>query len=91
MSLAGSAAGAVAASVVAARVPALLAASAFESMGVSKAAAVASVGCPALADEADCPAGVVAGAAASFIIIAVTRLSSSRRCRSSLAPRRISS
>eukprot|EP00959_Pyramimonas_sp_CCMP1952_P148332 3103300-Pyramimonas_sp.AAC.1 len=33
---------------------------------------VASVTRPALADDAGCPAGVVAGAAALFIIIAVT-------------------
>eukprot|EP00959_Pyramimonas_sp_CCMP1952_P052298 1093380-Pyramimonas_sp.AAC.1 len=85
MSLTCAAAGAVAAGV-----PALLAVSAINGMGASTAGAVASVACPALADDAGCPAGVVAGAAALFIIIAVARLSSSRRSLSSLAPRSIS-
>eukprot|EP00959_Pyramimonas_sp_CCMP1952_P133393 2789382-Pyramimonas_sp.AAC.1 len=56
-------------------------------MGASRAGAVASVACPALADEAGCPAGVVVRAAVLFIIIAVTQLGSSRRPLSSLAPR----
>eukprot|EP00959_Pyramimonas_sp_CCMP1952_P090020 1884493-Pyramimonas_sp.AAC.1 len=58
MSLAGSAVGAVVAGV-----PALLAASAINGRAVSRASAVASVACPALADKAGCPAGVVVGAA----------------------------
>eukprot|EP00959_Pyramimonas_sp_CCMP1952_P232687 4862837-Pyramimonas_sp.AAC.1 len=59
--------------------------------GASAAGAVASVACPALADDAGCPAGVVIGAAVLFIIIAVAGLSFSRRPLGSLAPRSISS
>eukprot|EP00959_Pyramimonas_sp_CCMP1952_P375740 7869795-Pyramimonas_sp.AAC.1 len=73
MSLAGNAASAVVAGV-----PALLAASAINGMGVSRAGTVASVACTALADEAGCPAGVVVRTAVLFIIIAVTLSSSSR-------------
>eukprot|EP00959_Pyramimonas_sp_CCMP1952_P227201 4750434-Pyramimonas_sp.AAC.1 len=51
---------------------------------------VASVACPALADEAGCPAVVVVGTAMLFIIITVARLSSSRRSMKSLARRSIS-
>eukprot|EP00959_Pyramimonas_sp_CCMP1952_P052261 1092332-Pyramimonas_sp.AAC.1 len=52
----------------------------------------ASVTSPALAaDDAGCPARVVIGTAAVPVIIAVTRLSSSRRPLSSFAPRSISS
>eukprot|EP00959_Pyramimonas_sp_CCMP1952_P373315 7817889-Pyramimonas_sp.AAC.2 len=85
MSLAGNAAGAVVAGV-----PVLLAASAINGIGVSRASAAVSVACPALADEAGCPAGVVVGTAVSFISIAVMRLSSSRRSLGSSAPRSIS-
>eukprot|EP00959_Pyramimonas_sp_CCMP1952_P182040 3806162-Pyramimonas_sp.AAC.1 len=67
MSLAGSAAGAIVSGV-----PALLAASAINGMGASIAGTVASVACPALADDAGCPAGVVGGTAVLFISIAVT-------------------
>eukprot|EP00959_Pyramimonas_sp_CCMP1952_P332108 6954111-Pyramimonas_sp.AAC.1 len=50
------------------------------------ASAVASVTSPALAGDAGGPAGVVIETAAVPVIIAVTRLSSSRRSLSSFAP-----
>eukprot|EP00959_Pyramimonas_sp_CCMP1952_P341862 7161119-Pyramimonas_sp.AAC.1 len=67
-----------------------LAVSAINGIGVSRAGAVASVACTALAGEAGCPAAVVVRTAVIFIAIAVKRFSSSRRSLSSLAPRSIS-
>eukprot|EP00959_Pyramimonas_sp_CCMP1952_P030169 632490-Pyramimonas_sp.AAC.1 len=71
--------------------PALLAVSAISGTGVSTAGVpagvVASVTTPALADDAGCSAGVVVETTALLVIIAVTRLSSSRRSLNSFAPR----
>eukprot|EP00959_Pyramimonas_sp_CCMP1952_P377286 7902230-Pyramimonas_sp.AAC.1 len=53
------------------------------------ASVVASVTSPALAGDAVCPAGVAIETAAVPIIIAVRRLSSSRRSLRSFAPRSI--
>eukprot|EP00959_Pyramimonas_sp_CCMP1952_P295727 6185414-Pyramimonas_sp.AAC.1 len=75
--------------------PALLSVPATNGTGMSIAGAPASVGAsitsPALAGDAGCPAGVVIETAAVPVIIAVTRLSSSRGSLSSFAPRSISS
>eukprot|EP00959_Pyramimonas_sp_CCMP1952_P293335 6134813-Pyramimonas_sp.AAC.1 len=73
--------------------PALLSVSATNGIGTSLAGApasvVASVIIPALAGDAGGPAGVAIETAAVPVIMAVTRLSSSRRSPSSFAPRSI--
>ncbi len=70
-------------------VPALLSVSATRGMGASAAGVPASVAAsttkPALADDAGIPAGVVVGISAVLAIMAVARLSSSRRALSSFA------
>eukprot|EP00959_Pyramimonas_sp_CCMP1952_P216408 4526168-Pyramimonas_sp.AAC.1 len=75
--------------------PALLSVSATNGIGMSIASApasvVPSVTSPAFAGDAGSPAGVVIETTAVPVIIAVTRLSSSRRSLSSFAPRSISS
>eukprot|EP00959_Pyramimonas_sp_CCMP1952_P026034 546546-Pyramimonas_sp.AAC.1 len=75
--------------------PALLSASATNGIGTSIAGVpanvVASVTSPALAGDASGPTGVVIETAAVPVILAVTRLSSSRGSLSSFAPRSIPS